>query len=285
MLIPIINLIIKDNEKYKNYNKTIFLEMEDLSLILKNSEKGFPEKSCFTYEILEPIKMPEKTFLKYDDYRYIANLKVPIFLANEKEKREEYIHGNSGLIDLVKFPSIENPGKYNVEELSIVTFAGTRNKEDEIYISLSLYNGFPETDEANKLIKLKDRYSIKDNIRDKSFDDIIENINSKRKENSLKEIQYEYHIFENKSYLMNFNFYELLKENKEKLNKRKEIDLSIFDYLSTNLSGKIILRKNELLKSNLSIVLNKNQFNRLSKMSFTEQTWKKYLKEEIFIVR
>ena len=290
MLIPIVNLVIKNNEIYKNYDKTILLNLHELSLTLKDSKDLTENNVFFTYEILEPIDMSNDVRLEYNDCCYKKELYVPIFKKGDSKKREEYINGATKLIDLVKYPCIDSPGNYSVEEIAAVTFAGTDNSnKDNIFISISLYNGFTETYEAEELIRAKARDKIRDTIKDFLTDETIEEINTKRKNSSLTEINYEYGMLGNKSYLMNFNLADLIEKNQEKdpykLLCKEEIDLSIFDYLSTNCASNIILSKSNLLKSNLSIIVNQNQMERLMEMDFTKQTWKKYITQGLFVVK
>ena len=207
-------------------------------------------------------------------------------MENDNKKRERYIYGGEKLIDLVKYPAINEIDKYRVEELSITTFAGTTNNKDTIYLSISFYNGFPETKETNDLIMAKARNKIKNNNTNSIIDNKINQINKNRQSLSLDKIEYRYHILDGKSYLMDLNLIDLINKNQNRYTSKEEreiIDLSFFDFISTNLNSSIIINKTYLLKSNLSIKLNEKQLERLMEIKFSKKTWQSYLTKGIFI--
>ena len=280
MKFALINII---NDMDMDYKKTICVNPHTLELSLENTECIEDSKKCFTYKVLEPLKLKDGTKMIYNrnNMSYEISLYVPIFNKKTERYREKYLNGSERLIDIIKYPKINDVFLYCVESIETFSFAGTTDvngtEMDSIFLSLSMYIGFTETRKGSELIQKKARNRIKDVISNDKIDIIIDNLNNNR----TNKLKYRYHILDGVSYLLDFNLTDIINEEKD-----VSLDFSFFDKFSVNFAFDIIFYNLKgLSRNNISIIVNQEQFEMLKNFDYTEKTWQNYIKKGRFIIK
>lgn len=288
MLKPIINLVITQNEAYKDYQKTILFDTNTISLKLEDTKDIEGANNVpYTYDILEPIHMANFRDLEYvkEDMSYQANIYVPIFKEDDDKKREKYLYGQeTRSLEYIKFPVIDEDDRYKVVELYQHSMAGTDEIGDVICIFIGFFNGFTESEVVENLLEnsKEARKKIPTVLTKENVENMIYSINVTRKKEDQPIVKYRYHTLDNKTILLDMNLSELIKRNIERGSIPETIDLSFFDKISTMMNSEIIYNKNALLKSGIQILLNKDELERLMQYDFSEKTWNNYIKKGFF---
>lgn len=286
MLKPIANLYIKNTD----YRKTILFDMENLSLIMEDTEKVNGAKDIiFNYELLEELDPEQLNDFRYEGSSYSVNLYVKIFNEDTEYLRHIYMFTRpTQSMEYVKYKTTDGQDTYSVTEIHYGSYAGTDNKGDVIYIYVDFFSNFLEGKQVEEYMQNRKevRNLIPTSKNSKELDDKIEQINNERAKKNQRPLAYRYHIYDGTSILLDINLDDLL-WSPLPLEGSQVVDVSMFDMLSTHMNWNISNGKNDLLKAQkeertVQIILNQKQANFLKEiMQVSDATWKKYQKIKI----
>ncbi len=288
MVKPIVNLYIKGG----NYRKTILFDVDNLSLILEDTEKVEGASDViFNFEILQPLNHDELKKFRYDGGNYEVEVYVPIFDDSTEYHRDEYIFGKpTQSMEYVKYPVFNGKDAYTVTEIFYGAFAGTDNTGDVIHIYVNFFSNFIESEIVENF--MEDRTTARQNIptvtSNANIDKMINKINDERASAGFRPLEYRYHIYEGKSILLDLNLEDIMMNPLTYEKKTQTINLSMFDMLSTHMNWELMYQKKNLLhyqksEKTVQIVMTKNQERFLKEIhNVSDSTWKKYQRLGIF---